>query len=201
MKKIDNNPVVLSALLSMLFDHFDGNLMSNAPKNDIAKITNIAKNIKLKNALVAKSFNFPAPNIIVMANPNTTYITMMLIPYVNASAIDFDFAVPFFKKKLIVIGIIGHTHGVNSAAKPPKNPHNMIDHHVVVELFATTLSLAIRTSTGFHHFEPPSVSSLICSGFVGSATASLVVSEATGVPTVKSNGSFVGGMHAWSLQP
>ena len=31
-----------------------------------------------------------------------------------------------FRKKLTVIGIIGHTHGVNKASNPPMNPAKKI---------------------------------------------------------------------------
>ena len=44
-------------------------------------------------------------------------------PYVIASRIPFFLSsLARFKKKLTVIGIIGHTHGVRSAIKPPRIP-------------------------------------------------------------------------------
>ena len=72
IRKILSNPVVDSALLSTAFPHFDGSLISNAPKNEAAKITNIRKKRILKTALVDNAFNALAPKINVMANPNAT---------------------------------------------------------------------------------------------------------------------------------
>ena len=64
-------PVVVSALLSILLDHFEGSLMSKAPKKDMANTTSMAKNIRLNTALVAMSFSLPAPKASVMAMPIT----------------------------------------------------------------------------------------------------------------------------------
>ena len=116
-------PVAESALASILFVHDAGNTKSNAPKNDIAKNTNRAKNKILNTALVDKSFNALAPNIPVMVSPNNTYITIIDTPYKTASEIAFFlFALLRFKKKLTVIGIKGHTQGVSNAMKPPRKP-------------------------------------------------------------------------------
>ena len=43
-------------------------------------------------------------------------------PYVHASRMPFFLSLLRFKKKLTVMGIIGHTQGVNKASNPPKNP-------------------------------------------------------------------------------
>ena len=80
MKNMLSIPVVVSALASILFVQEAGNTKSNAPKNDIAKNTNNAKNIILNTALVDKSFSALAPNIPVIVNPNSTYITIMDTP-------------------------------------------------------------------------------------------------------------------------
>ena len=72
IRKILSNPVVDSALLSTAFPHFEGSLISNAPKNEAAKITNIRKKRMLKIALVDKAFNALAPKINVIAKPNAT---------------------------------------------------------------------------------------------------------------------------------
>ena len=72
IRKILSNPVVDSALLSTAFPHFDGSLISNAPKNEAAKITSIRKKRMLKIALVDKAFNALAPKIKVIAKPNAT---------------------------------------------------------------------------------------------------------------------------------
>ena len=71
MKKMLIMPDVLSALLSIAFDHFCGNLISNAPKNDIANTTNSKKNMILNIALVDNSLSLPAPNINVIPIPST----------------------------------------------------------------------------------------------------------------------------------
>ena len=72
IRKILNRPVVDSALLSTAFPHFDGSLISKAPKNEAAKTTNIRKKRILKIALVDKAFSALAPKISVIANPNAT---------------------------------------------------------------------------------------------------------------------------------
>ena len=50
----------------------------------------------------------------------------MLAPYVNASRMAFERSALRFRKKLTVIGIIGHTHGVARATSPPKKPSRKI---------------------------------------------------------------------------
>ena len=72
IRKILNRPVVDSALLSTAFPHFDGSLISKAPKNEAAKTTNIKKKRILKIALVDKAFSALAPKISVIANPHAT---------------------------------------------------------------------------------------------------------------------------------
>ena len=67
-----NRPVVCSALLSTALLHFEGRVISNAPKNDAANTTSIRKKKILKTALVDKSFNALAPKISVMASPKAT---------------------------------------------------------------------------------------------------------------------------------
>ena len=72
IRKILNNPVVCSALLSTALLHFDGRVISNAPKKEAAKTTSIRKNKILNTALVDKSFKALAPKINVMAKPKVT---------------------------------------------------------------------------------------------------------------------------------
>ena len=67
-----SNPVVASALLSTALLHFEGKVISNAPKNEAANTTNIRKKKILKIALVDKALSALAPNISVMASPNAT---------------------------------------------------------------------------------------------------------------------------------
>ena len=47
---------------------------------------------------------------------------MMDAPYVQASRMPFFLSLARFRKKLTVIGMMGHTHGVNNANKPPTKP-------------------------------------------------------------------------------
>ena len=72
IKKMLNKPVVASALLSTALLHFEGSVISNAPKKDAANTTNIKQKRILNIALVERAFNALAPNINVMAKPNVT---------------------------------------------------------------------------------------------------------------------------------
>jgi hypothetical protein len=75
VKAINNiltKPTDLSALASIFDDHEEGNVISNAPKNEIAKTTRSPKNNKLKNALVERLFNALAPKKSVINIPNET---------------------------------------------------------------------------------------------------------------------------------
>src|SRR5574344_407251 len=69
IKKMLSMPVVLSACWSILLVQDAGKTMSKAPKKEMAKKTNRAKNSKLKKALVDKLFKALAPNNIVMPMP------------------------------------------------------------------------------------------------------------------------------------
>ena len=70
MKNMLRNPVVLPARLSIWFDHDDGNVMSNAPKNEMANTTSIRKKNTLNTALVDSSLRALAPNARVIINPS-----------------------------------------------------------------------------------------------------------------------------------
>jgi len=70
IKKIPTRPL-LSAILSDLFAHELGRVISKYPKNEMAKtINNIAK-LMLNQALVESRFNASAPNTPVINNPST----------------------------------------------------------------------------------------------------------------------------------
>ena len=56
---------------------------------------------------------------------------MIALPYNNAFVIPFARVLLFLVKKLTVIGIIGNTHGVSNAAKPPKKPVMKMLHHAL----------------------------------------------------------------------
>ena len=66
------NPAVESAFASSFVVHEAGNVISNAPKNEIAKTTNNAKNNRLKMAFVDKLFSALAPKIRVIKIPIVT---------------------------------------------------------------------------------------------------------------------------------
>ena len=118
MSNMLKNPPVERALLSKAVDQESGSVISKSPKNDKAKITSKRKKKIFTTALVLRSFNADAPKSSVTSKPNPTYSTIILTPYKTASLSP----PPFFKKKLTVIGMIGHTHGVKIANSPPKKP-------------------------------------------------------------------------------
>ena len=76
MKKIPTMPP-LSDALSALFNQELGILISNAPKNEIAKIARIKKKTILKVGLVDISFNTSAPKTLVTTVPNNIYIAII----------------------------------------------------------------------------------------------------------------------------
>ena len=56
-----------------------------------------------------------------------------------------------FKKKLTVIGIIGHTQGVSKAIKPPAKPaKKMNNQEVSVEESVVSPNAFSSATTGFH---------------------------------------------------
>ena len=50
-------------------------------------------------------------------------MTIMLKAYITASRIERLRDLLFLRKKLTVMGIIGHTHGVIKATRPPRKPN------------------------------------------------------------------------------
>ncbi|MPN23270.1 hypothetical protein SDC9_170658 [bioreactor metagenome] len=54
---------------------------------------------------------------------------MIAIPYNIASLLPRDLFSDLFKKKLTVMGMIGHTQGVNNARNPPAKPAKNINHN------------------------------------------------------------------------
>ena len=69
IRNILNSPVVCSALLSTALLHFEGRVISNAPKNDAANTRSIRQNRMLKTAFVDNALRALAPKISVMASP------------------------------------------------------------------------------------------------------------------------------------
>ena len=73
VKKIPRKFVV-PALLSARFDHDDGSVISNAPKNEIPKTRNNAKKKRLAIQFVARLFNAAGPKINVIKKPSRVKI-------------------------------------------------------------------------------------------------------------------------------
>ena len=71
IKKIPINPP-LSLFESILFTNREGRTISNAPRNEIAKITNNKKNARLNHILVDKAFSASDPKMVVTPNPKST---------------------------------------------------------------------------------------------------------------------------------
>ena len=80
IRKMLSNPVVLSDFSSIFVDHDDGNVISNAPRNEAANTTNSRQKKILNTALVAKALRALAPKSKVTASPSNTSITTMLSP-------------------------------------------------------------------------------------------------------------------------
>ena len=72
IRKIESMPVVFSDFASILFDHEEGRVNSNAPKKDAAKSTSSRQKKMLTMALVASAFKAMAPNNKVTAKPSNT---------------------------------------------------------------------------------------------------------------------------------
>ncbi len=72
IKRMLSMPDVDSALASNFVDHDDGSVISNAPKNEMAKTINNRKNRILKNALVDRLLSALAPNNTVIKIPKAT---------------------------------------------------------------------------------------------------------------------------------
>ena len=80
IKNMLMSPVVRSAVASILFAHFEGNFMSNAPKNDMANTTSRRKNMMLHTALVDSALSELGPNMAVTIMPRSRYMTMIEAP-------------------------------------------------------------------------------------------------------------------------
>ena len=71
IKKIPSNPPLSLAESALLIIQL-GNVISKAPKNEMAKMTNMIKKERLKNALLDNSFNASEPNVTVTKSPSET---------------------------------------------------------------------------------------------------------------------------------
>ena len=110
MKKMLINPVVFPAFESIALVHLLGNVISNAPKNEMAKNTRSKKKKILKMAFVDISFNLLGPNAIVINKPKSRYITTIDKPYTAAWLIAFLRLLFFFKKKLFQYVFLAYTY-------------------------------------------------------------------------------------------
>src|SRR5690606_23469281 len=81
-----NRPIKppLSALLSNLLASEVGRVISNAPKKENANTTKRTKKAKLKIPLVDRLLSASAPNTTVINIPNSTYMSIMDNPYIEA---------------------------------------------------------------------------------------------------------------------
>ena len=118
MRKMLSSPEVEDAFLSTALFQEDGRVISKPPRKEAPKTMSIRKKKMLKMALVDMALSADAPKIAVTASPRARYITMIDTPYIIAAL----FPPPFFRKKLTVIGMIGHTQGVSRARSPPRKP-------------------------------------------------------------------------------
>ena len=64
---------------------------------------------------------------------------MIDIPYIIAEL----FPPPFFRKKLTVIGMMGHTQGVRMATKPPSSPNRNMVQRAVGSVGVASLALLV----------------------------------------------------------
>ena len=71
MKNMPKSPPLL-AKVSEPLTHFEGSVISKAPKKLIAKITKRKKNAKLNHGLVANAFKASPPNKTVTRIPRAT---------------------------------------------------------------------------------------------------------------------------------
>ena len=118
-----------SLFLSALLVHFEGRVISKAPKKLAANTMNTRKKIIFGSQWVASQLNMSAVTPLpptsqvtpIMAEMGTVYSRTMNSPYIMAlKRPAAGEPLPFMKKE-IVIGTIGNTHGVNSMA----NPHSI----------------------------------------------------------------------------
>ena len=72
MKKMLSRPVVLPAALSILLLHDAGNVISKAPKKEMAKTTSNRKKMMLHIALVDRALSALAPKASVTIKPMAT---------------------------------------------------------------------------------------------------------------------------------
>lgn len=143
MKKIPMYPP-LSACLSVKFAQLEGKVISNAPKNEIAKIIKMTKKPKLTHGFVANSFKAEAPNNKVAKVATPIKITTIESPYTKALTIPCPRSLLCFVNKLTVKGIIGNIQGITNANKPPDTPNKNVAQRL--ELFESSVGVVVDSS-------------------------------------------------------
>ena len=139
-------------------------------------------------------------------------MTTMETPYVMASRTPFFLSLERLRKKLTVIGMIGHTQGVNKATSPPTNPMKNMYIQECPSLPCPPLKAWSSLITGV---QSPAVSTaaeaatMAVSACAVSATATVSAAgfsstagslgASAGPSPLKSNSTWAGGMHISSL--
>ena len=108
----------LSALASALFARPEGSVISNAPKNDIAKIIKRTANSMFGIQCVPKTSVASVLWNIATITPTSVYISVTDRPNTRPLTIPSLLFPPPLIKKLTVIGIMGNTQGVKTPPRP-----------------------------------------------------------------------------------
>ncbi len=109
----------LSACLSDVFTHLPGRTSSNIPRNEAAKTMKRIKKIRFGIQCVLTAFVTSAPALVKdTIKPIKVYIRIIDKPKMSPIIIALILFLPSRMKKVTVIGIMGKTHGVRSAASP-----------------------------------------------------------------------------------
>ena len=148
--------------LSALVVQDDGNVISNAPKNEAANIIKITKKMMLGSQCVASQLKMSA----VTAEPPTAHVRPMIrhigtvyrrtmkMPYIRALNRPFAGVSLCFRKNDTVIGTIGNTHGVSSIRNPQRIASRMSPQMLLEPLsaaavpFPSTCTVASKSSGG-----------------------------------------------------
>ena len=124
-KKIPPSPL-RSLFLSALLVHFEGSVISNAPKKLAANTMNIRKNMIFGSQCVESQLNMSAVTPLppssqvspMITHIGTVYSSTMKSPYIEALKRPLAGLSDPFMKKDMVMGTIGNTQGVRSIANP-----------------------------------------------------------------------------------
>ena len=137
------------ALLSDRVLHFEGNVSSNAPKKEKAKIKNMTKKTTLVTQCVENSYKMFLLFTKVSSKPNKLKMIMMAKEYCKATLMPDFLSFERFKKKLTVIGNIAKTQGVMMENKPPKMPSITSIRLLRCSFGASLLGVAVTAASAF----------------------------------------------------